>query len=81
MGRPIETVTAVEQGVYPVPDIPIKDMLGAIPYVAALPPGFPLLIRPFLGLTVSNVPPCDHPYICEFISRQRVHLAHFLLYV
>ena len=40
-----------------------------------------LLIIPFLELTVSNVPPCDHPYICGFISRQRVHLAHFLLTV
>jgi hypothetical protein len=34
MGRR-ERATTVEQGVYPVPDIPIKDMLGAIPYVAA----------------------------------------------
>jgi len=38
MGRS-EGVTTVEQGVYPVPDIPVKDLLGAIPYVAVLPPG------------------------------------------
>ena len=28
-----EKVTVVEQGVYPVPDIPIKDLLDAIPFV------------------------------------------------
>ena len=26
-----ELVTVVEQGVYPVPDIPIKDLLAVIP--------------------------------------------------
>jgi omega-6 fatty acid desaturase (delta-12 desaturase) len=26
-----ELVTVIEQGVYPVPDIPIKDLLAAIP--------------------------------------------------
>jgi len=31
MGRRIAGATTVKQGVYPVPDIPIKDMLGAIP--------------------------------------------------
>lgn len=29
-----QKVTVVKQGVYPVPDIPIKDLLDAIPYVA-----------------------------------------------
>ena len=28
-----QKVTVVEQGVYPVPDIPIKDLLDSIPYV------------------------------------------------
>jgi omega-6 fatty acid desaturase (delta-12 desaturase) len=28
-----EKVTVVEQGIYPVPDIPIKDLLDAIPFV------------------------------------------------
>lgn len=33
-----EPVTVVEQTVYPVPDIPIKELLDAIPYVS--PPPF-----------------------------------------
>jgi hypothetical protein len=34
MGRSeAEKVTVVEQGVYPVPDIPIKDLLDSIPSV------------------------------------------------
>ena len=37
MGSPNENVTTVEQIVYPVPDIPIKDLLGAIPYVVFMP--------------------------------------------
>jgi hypothetical protein len=65
MGRPDEKVTTVEQGVYPVPDISIKDLLGAIPYVAACHLAFPLLNGPLLELTVSNVPPCGHHYTCE----------------
>jgi len=28
-----EKVTVVKQGVYPVPDIPVKDLLDAIPFV------------------------------------------------
>lgn len=28
-----ESFTTVEQTVYPVPDIPIKELLGSIPYV------------------------------------------------
>jgi len=33
-----EKVTVVEQGVYPVPDIPIKDLLDAIPFVVPSSP-------------------------------------------
>jgi hypothetical protein len=40
MGRPSEKVITVEQGVYPVPDIPVKDLLSAIPYVAPMPLAF-----------------------------------------
>jgi omega-6 fatty acid desaturase (delta-12 desaturase) len=40
MGRPSEKVITVEQGIYPVPDIPVKDLLSAIPYVAPMPPAF-----------------------------------------
>lgn len=32
-----EKVTVVEQGVYPVPDIPIKDLLDSIPSVLSPP--------------------------------------------
>jgi len=30
-----EKVTEVQQGVYPVPDIPIKELLDSIPWVAS----------------------------------------------
>jgi omega-6 fatty acid desaturase (delta-12 desaturase) len=71
MGRPIERVTAVEQGVYPVPNIPVKELLGAIPYVAAANFFSLLLNGPLLELTVSNVPPCGRRYTCEFRSMQK----------
>lgn len=37
MEGPNENVTTVEQIVYPVPDIPIKDLLDAIPYAVFKP--------------------------------------------
>jgi len=65
MGSPVERATTVEQGVYPVPDIPIKDLLGAIPYVLSCHLASPLT-QWLSELTVSNAPPCGHRYTCNF---------------
>lgn len=63
-----EKVTVVEQDVYPIPDIPIKDMLDAIPYVAS-PLCCCLWLTRLAELTASNAPPSSPAYICKFTAR------------
>jgi hypothetical protein len=58
MGRSEEEkVTVVEQGVYPVPDIPIKDLLDSIPSVLSpyLPHYVPFAHFLSIEPTVSDV--------------------------
>ena len=67
MGRGSDQkVTVVDQGVYPVPDIPIKDLLGAIPYVSPivffLHAGVMLTIS--VEHTVSNAQRSGHLSTC-----------------
>jgi hypothetical protein len=62
-----EKVTVVEQDVYPVPDIPIKDLLDAIPYVASLLCGY-LWLTSVIELTASNAQQSSPAYICKITA-------------
>jgi hypothetical protein len=62
-----EKVTVVEQDVYPVPDIPIKDLLDAIPYVASLLCRY-LWLTSVIELTASNAQQSSPAYICKFTA-------------